>query len=94
VKNTQSTNATEELLRKYKEGRITANGVILNLLNLTGKQRLIKALEVLPDELLQPLKDFTDDYKPEMRVFRGPRPRAQSIRIVKEWFKNAARPVS
>ena len=86
--------SAEELLRKYKEGRITADGVILNLLSLTGKQRLIKALEVLPDELLQRLKDFTDDYKPEMRIFRGSRPKVQSIRIVKEWFKNAIRPVS
>jgi hypothetical protein len=87
-------NPAEELLRKYKEGRITANGVILSLLSLTGKQRLIKALEILPDELLERLKDFTDDYKPEMRIFRGSRPKAQSVRIVKEWFKNATRPVS
>src|SRR6266487_3914714 len=89
--NAQMRNSAEELLRKYKEGRITANGVILNLLSLTGKQRLIQALEILPDELLQKLKDFTDNYQPEMRVFRGPRPKAQSVRIVKEWFKNAAR---
>jgi hypothetical protein len=94
VMNTQMRNSAEELLRKYKEGRITANGVILSLLSLTGKQRLIKALEILPDELLQRLKDFTDDYKPEMRIFRGSRPKAQSVRIVKEWFKNATRPVS
>ena len=92
--NAQTRNSAEVLLRKYKEGRITANGVILNLLTLTGKQRLITAIEILPDELLQRLKNFTDDYKPEMRVFRGSRPKAQSIRIVKEWFKNAARPVS
>jgi hypothetical protein len=92
--NAQTRNSAEELLRKYKEGRITAHGVILNLLSLTGKQRLIKALEVLPDELLQRLKDFTDDYKPEMRIFRGSRPKAQSIRTVKEWFNNATRPVS
>jgi hypothetical protein len=92
--NAQMRNPAEESLRKYKEGRITANGVILNLLSLTGKQRLIKTLEVLPDDLLQKLKDFTDDYKPEMRIFRAARPKIQSIRIVKEWFKNAARAVS
>lgn len=92
--NAQTKNSPDELIRKYKEGRITANGVILNLLSLTGKQRLIKALEVLPDELLQKLKDFTDNYKPEMKIFRGSRPKVQSIRIAKEWFKNAARPVS
>jgi hypothetical protein len=42
--NAQMRNSPEELLRKYKEGRITANGLILNLLNLTGKRRLINAL--------------------------------------------------
>jgi hypothetical protein len=92
--NAQMTSSPEELLRKYKEGRITANGLILNLLNLTGKQRLINALEVFPDYLLRRLKDFTDNYKPEMRIFRGSRPKVQSIRIAKEWLKNAARPVS
>jgi hypothetical protein len=90
--NAQTRNSAEELLRKYKEGRITANSVIANLLNLPGKQRLINALEVFPDDLLQKLRDFTDNYKPEIKVFRGPRPRAQSVRIVKEWFKNVTRP--
>jgi hypothetical protein len=83
---------SEELLRRYKKGHITANGVILSLLNLTGKRRLLRALEILPEDLLQGLKDFVDNYKRQMRVFRGPHPKAQSVRTVREWLKNGARP--
>ena len=81
----------QRLLWQYHQGRLTAHGFILKILSFTGKQRLTSALEVLPPEILEQLKDFISRYEPGMRVFRGPRPRPQAIRLVRDWFRYATR---
>ena len=81
----------QRLLREYEHGRLTAHGFILKVLNFTGKQRLTRALEMLPPEILEQLKDFISRYEPGMRVFRGPPPRPQAIRLVRDWFRYATR---
>ncbi len=80
-------------LRRYEEGRITAKGLILVVLSLTGKRRLSRILEALPADILKQLKDFVDNYRPGIEVFRGPRPKMQAVRFVIEWFGCGARTV-
>ncbi len=75
-----------QLVRRYEQGRITATGLILGVLSLPGKRRLTKMLETLPADVLEQLKDFVENYKPEMRIFHGPRPNLQAVRWVREWF--------
>ena len=81
----------QQLLQRYKEGRITATGLILDVLSLPGKQRLTKILEALPLDILEQLKDFVEDYKPEREVFRGLHPKTETVRFVTEWFESADR---
>jgi hypothetical protein len=80
---------SEQLLRRYEEGRLTAQGLILAVLGITGKKRLAKIVEALPGDLLELLKDFVDHYRPGMRVFHGPLPKISAVRIVREWFDDA-----
>jgi hypothetical protein len=82
-----------QLVRRYEEGRITSTGLILDVLNLAGKQRLTKMLEALPVDILEQLRDFVENYKPGREVFRGPRPKIQTVRFVREWFDCAERTV-
>jgi hypothetical protein len=79
----------DQLVRQYREGKLTVQGLILTILNLTGKRRLREILEALPREVLEPLKDFIDHYRPGMRVFRGTRPNARAVEVVREWFSCA-----
>jgi hypothetical protein len=90
VKNSQIT-TPEQLLRHYQEGRITPHGLILTVLSHTGKRRLTKMLDVMPEDVLRLLKDFVDNYRPGIKVFRGPHPKALAVRFVREWFHCAAR---
>jgi len=85
------TTTPERLLRQYEQGRLTAHGFILRVLSFTGKQRLTRALEIMPPEILEQLKDFIAHYETGMRVFRGPRPRTQAIRLVRDWLHYATR---
>ncbi len=90
---TPQTTTPKKLLRRYEEGRITATGLILTVLSLTGKRRLSEILEALPAEIFGQLKDFVDDYRPGMRVFYGPHPKMRAVRFVREWFDGADRSV-
>ena|SRR5947209_12900154 len=83
----------KQLLRRYREGRITATGLILDVLSLPGKQRLTKVLEALPLDILEQLKDFVENYKPGVEVFRGPRPKMETVRFVREWLDSADRTI-
>lgn len=65
----------------------------MRVLGFTGKRGLTRALEIMPPEILEQLKDFIAHYEPGMRVFRGPRPRMQAIRLVRDWFCYAMRSV-
>jgi hypothetical protein len=77
----------EHMLRRYQEGRLTAQGLILAVLSLTSKSQLAEVLPALPPQLLEQLKDFADHYQAGMKVFNGPRPKMAAMRFVKEWFQ-------
>jgi len=87
------TMTAKQLLRWYEEGRITAKGLILNVLSFSAKRRLTATLEVLPGDILGQMKDFVDSYRPGMRVFNGPRPKAAAVRFVREWFDSPDRAI-
>lgn len=55
----------------YKEGRITATGFLVEFLNAADPEDVREALDVLPADLLEELRQFVKDYRPDMRVFRG-----------------------
>jgi hypothetical protein len=90
---TPQTMTAEQLLRWYEEGRITVNGLILNVLSSSVKRRLTTILEALPADILVQLKDFVDSYRPGMRVFHGPRPKVTAVRFVREWFNSPGRTI-
>jgi hypothetical protein len=68
----------------YEEGRITATGFIIDFLNAADPDDLREALSVLPADLLEELREFIRDYRPEMRVFRGAPPRPEAVRMARE----------
>ncbi len=74
----------EKVLKYYKEGRITATGFIIDFLNSADQDDLREALEVMPPELLERLRDFVATWRPELRVFRGPPPDPNAVKMARE----------
>jgi hypothetical protein len=68
----------------YEEGRITATGAILRVLDLTDRDEMREAIEMLPPELLGKLRDFIETYRPDMLVFPGPPPRPEAVAMARE----------
>jgi hypothetical protein len=60
--------------------------LILTVLSLSSKRRLQGILEALPREILKKLRDFTEHYQPEIRVFHGPRPNIRAVQFAREWL--------
>jgi hypothetical protein len=81
----------QEILQRYFDGRYNVTGLILAVLCRSGKRFLTETLDILPPDLLIELKRFVHDYRPRMRIFRGPRPKRAAVEFVKEWFVRAAR---
>jgi hypothetical protein len=81
----------KKVLDNYEEGRITATGFIIDFLNAADQDDLKEALEVLPANLLERLRDFVATYRPDMRVFRGPPPKPSAVRMAKELLANAVK---
>ena len=79
----------EQMLNRYRQGRITSQGLALELLSLTDKRLLLELLEALPADILLELKAFVEEYRPAIKVFRGPRPRPQAVRLVRKWLSRA-----
>lgn len=73
-----------KILDYYEEGRITPTGAIIRLLNITDQDELKEALEILPPELLERLREFVASWRPDMRVFRGPPPDPDAVRMARE----------
>jgi hypothetical protein len=78
------TPAGEKILAYYEEGRITAAGAILRLLELTDRREMQETIEALPADLLEKLREFVRDYWPGMRVFRGDPPRPDAVAMARE----------
>lgn len=68
----------------YEEGRITATGFIIDFLNAADPDDLREALGVLPPDLLEELREFVRDYRPDMRVFRGTAPSPEAVTMARE----------
>jgi hypothetical protein len=80
-----------KVLAHYEEGRITPTGFILDFLNVADQDDLREALEVLPADLLEKLKDFVDRYRPDMLVFRGSLPAPVAVKMAREVLAEAAK---
>jgi hypothetical protein len=68
----------------YEEGRITATGFIIDFLNAADADDLREAQGVLPADLVEELREFVRDYRPEMRVFRGAPAHPEALRMARE----------
>jgi hypothetical protein len=64
---------------RYEEGRITPTGFIIDFLNAADPDDLREAMGVLPSDLLEKLREFVRDYRPEMHVFRGTPPNPSAV---------------
>jgi hypothetical protein len=76
----------EQILKRYQAGHVTETGLMLDVLRLTDDRDVIQALEMLPEDVLNELREFVGYYTPRTRVFPGPRPNPQTVRFVKDWF--------
>ena len=78
------TPAGKKILDHYDEGRITATGAILRLLELNDREEMKETIEGFPPELLEKLREFVKDYWPGMRVFRGAPPSSDAVTMARE----------
>jgi hypothetical protein len=74
----------KRILDHYEEGRITATGAILRVLDLKEQEEMREAIELLPADLLERLKDFVRRYRPAMLIFPGPPPRPRAVKMAIE----------
>src|SRR5262249_7853837 len=74
----------KKILDYYEEGRITRTGAVLRLLDLTDQEEMREVIELLPPEVLEELRDFLENYRPDMLVFPGPPPKPAAVRMAKE----------
>ena len=74
----------KKILDYYEEGQITRTGAVLRLLDLPNQEEMREAIEVLPPEVLEELRDFLENYRPDMLVFPGPPPKPSAVRMAKE----------
>ena len=73
-----------QILKEYEEGRTTAAGFSLDLLTLLTQDELRDALELLPAEHVEVVRDFIETYRPQMRVFRGSLPASSMVKFAQE----------
>lgn len=83
--------ACKKVWDHYEEGRITATGFIIDFLNAADEDDMREALEVLPPDLLERLRDFVQTWQPDMRVFRGRPPKPAAVKMAKEVLANAVK---
>ncbi len=80
----------QHALLRYESGRLTATGLMLETLQLVTVENVDSILSSLPLEVLEALKKFVEGYRPGVRVFNGPKPSEESVRMVKGWFAEHA----
>jgi hypothetical protein len=78
------TAAGKKTLAYYEEGRITATGAILRLLELRDREEMKETIEAFPPELMEKLREFVREYWPGMRVFRGSPPTPGAVEMARE----------
>ncbi|MGO9115670.1 MAG: hypothetical protein ACLP9L_41215 [Thermoguttaceae bacterium] len=80
----------EQAISHYETGRLTDTGLMLETLQLVNAQNVDLILNSLPSEVVEALKRFVQGYHSSLRVFNGPKPSAESVRIVKGWLAERA----
>jgi hypothetical protein len=74
----------KSMLDLYEEGRITSTGFILDLFNKVNHVDLKDVLESLSVDLIEQVREFVENYRPEMKVFRGPPPDPIAVSLARE----------
>ena len=82
----------KKILDYYEEGRITRTGAVLRLLDLSDQEEMREAIEALPPEVLEELRDFLESYRPDMLIIRGRPPKPSAVKMAKEVLADTARP--
>jgi hypothetical protein len=59
---------------------------MLEVLRLTDESDIVRALQMLLENILKELGEFVGYYNQKTKIFNGPRPTLKTVRIVKEWF--------
>jgi hypothetical protein len=79
------TTAGKKILVYYEEGRITATGAIIRLLELSSREEMEDTIEACPPDLLEKLKEFLREYRPDMRIFPPqPPPSPAAVEMARE----------
>ena len=76
----------EQAKAHYETGRLTATGLMLETLQLVSVRNVDTILRALPPEVFEALQRFVQGYHFGTRVFNGPEPSAESVRVVKGWL--------
>ncbi len=76
----------EQAIAHFQTGRLTATGLMLETLQLVSARNVDSILDSLPSDVVEALIRFVQGYHPGVRVFNGPKPSAESVRIVKGWL--------
>jgi hypothetical protein len=74
------------VLEKYRDGRLTTTGLILETLDLPEEEMIDEVLEAVPEEVRDSFSLFVDDYTPGMVIINGPRPREDAIQHARDWL--------
>ncbi len=76
----------EQAIAHYETGRLTATGLMLETLQIVSVRNVDSILNSLPSDVVEALMRFVQGYHSGVRVFNGPKPSAESVRIVKGWL--------
>ena len=79
----------EQAIAHFQTGRLTATGLMLETLQPVSARNVDSILDSLPSDVVEALIRFVQGYHPGVRVFNGPKPSAESVRIVKGWLAAA-----
>jgi hypothetical protein len=80
----------QRALADYEVGRLNSTGLMLQSLQLIDAGNVGSVLASLPSEVLATLTRFVHGYHRGIRVFHGPKPSEESVRIAKEWLAEHA----
>ncbi len=79
------------IMKEYDEGRTRATGFSVDLLNSLTPDELKEALEALPADHLERVRDFVESYRPDMRVFHGSLPESGAVKLARELLANTVK---
>ncbi len=83
---------TEQLLKRYENGAITADHLVVDVLNTLDPDNPGKALGVLPQELLQRVLAFVHAYRPgKMKANYGRIPTVEQVEAARKWIEDRSK---